>query len=202
MKEPIVVRIGCRWLDAPYAAVVGNPVSQMFLPKKKKIYAGAPYNSRRCVNRPWQCVDRNDMGWLVIPWAIFAPVRSWHLVPGVVECAVWGEHLHDGKWQKPVEGTSMVDEYRLRRQKKGNRKSQWSAKKIPVRSNNNNKIGFFWRSKKGSQCSGLKRSTSTRTSIEANDWNELQDKEGRVSRMTMTLMATEDEWSQLSSNKN
>lgn len=41
-------------------------------------------------------VNRDDMSGFVVPWAVFPPVGSGNLLPGVVESAIVGEDLHGG----------------------------------------------------------------------------------------------------------
>lgn len=93
------------------------------------------------------------------------------------------------------------------RWQKGKRKSsQWRAEMknalcVPIITIKIWYVFLRW-SKKGSQCRGLKCSTSTRTRFETDAGMCYRKKKGRVSRTTMTLTATKDEWSLLSSNKN
>lgn len=51
-------------------------------------------NSSRWIHRARQSVNRDDVGGLVVPWAVLSPVCCGDLLPGVVEVAGVGEDLH------------------------------------------------------------------------------------------------------------
>ena len=52
------------------------------------------YNSSSGIHGTRQSVNRDNMGGLVVPWAVLSPVGSGDLLPGVVEVAGVGKDLH------------------------------------------------------------------------------------------------------------
>lgn len=60
----------------------------------------ATYDASCWIDWSRKSVHPHDMGWLVIPWAVLAPVRGRNFVPGIVEGAVGRENLHGCSFEK------------------------------------------------------------------------------------------------------
>jgi hypothetical protein len=64
--------------------------------KQMGLGGGETYYSSGGINVSRKSVDGDDMCRFVVPRAVFPPVCSGNLLPGIVKGAIIGEHLHYG----------------------------------------------------------------------------------------------------------